>query len=74
MYGTSDVSYYYETISRILRRKDFAISLTELENMPPYELDIIIEEMVKLINEEKGLVKNVRYDLNITEDDMNHGF
>ncbi len=72
MYGTDDVSYYYELTSRLLRRKDLNLTLTEIENLIPYEIDMYIEQMNRLILEEQGNTVNKVHD--ISEEDITNGF
>ncbi len=72
MYGTDDVSYYYELTTRLLRRKDLNLTLTEIENLIPYEIDMYIEQMNMLILEEQGNTVNRVHD--ISEEDITNGF
>ncbi len=72
MYGADDVSYYYELTSRLLRRKDLNLTLTEIENLIPYEIDMYIEHMNMLILEEQGNTVNRVHD--ISEEDITNGF
>ena len=72
MYGADDVSYYYELTSRLLRRKDLNLTLTEIENLIPYEIDMYIEQMNRLILEEQGNTVNRVHD--ISEEDITNGF
>ena len=72
MYGADDVSYYYELTSRLLRRKDLNLTLTEIENLIPYEIDMYIEQMNMLILEEQGNAVNRVHD--ISEEDITNGF
>lgn len=72
MYGADDVSYYYELTSRLLRRKDLNLTLTEIENLIPYEIDMYIEQMNMLILEEQGNTVNRVHD--ISEEDIANGF
>lgn len=65
MYGTEDVVQYYDTISRLVKRKEF--SLTEIENMIPYEIDIYVENIIKLIKEETTN-SHFEYDVDIPEE------
>lgn len=65
MYGTEDVTQYYDTISRLVKRKEF--SLTEIENMIPYEIDIYVENIIKLIKEESN-TSQFQYDVDIPEE------
>jgi hypothetical protein len=72
MYGADDVSYYYELTSRLLRRKDLNLTLTEIEHLVPYEIDMYIEQMNMLLQEELG--NNVNKIHDITEEEMKNGF
>lgn len=72
MYGADDVSYYYELTTRLLRRKDLNLTLTEIENLIPYEIDMYIEQMNMLILEEQGNTVNRVHD--ISEEDITNGF
>ena len=72
MYGADDVSYYYELTTRLLRRKDLNLTLTEIENWIPYEIDMYIEQMNMLILEEQGKTVNKVHD--ISEEDITNGF
>lgn len=72
MYGADDVSYYYELTTRLLRRKDLNLTLTEIENLIPYEIDMYIEQMNMLILEEQGKTVNKVHD--ISEEDITNGF
>lgn len=67
MYGTEDLAKYYDTITRLIKRKDF--SLSEIENMIPYEIDIYVTNIIKLIKEESNNSK-FQYDVDLPESEI----